>query len=308
MKKVFLFISLFILIALACDLSVTVAPSTSPAPLSTNTALPATSVPNATPTEIPASATMLPATAIPTALPPTSEEVEVSIDPLSLVLSPELASGARGLQIPRAEGQNVAPWEVTPGHTILKLEGYRLPGKSQPPQIYVYPAQAYAELYPGAFESLHRLDNLLGNPGAPISAEQLPAVPFFNAQQAFASQIQVVSFQNGRGVRFLTEYAQYPVSANNQDLFYQFQGLTSDGAYYIIAILPISNPNLAETSDPGAALPPAGVPYLYYANPNADMPGYYSAVTVLLNAAPQETFTPTLNQLDLLIQSMRITQ
>ena len=83
------------------------------------------------------------------------------------------------------------------------------------------------------------MNNILGAPGAPIAVAQLPTVPFFNAQQAFASNIQILSFQNGRGVRFLTEYAQYPVSANNQDLFYHFQGLTSDGAYYIIAILPI---------------------------------------------------------------------
>jgi hypothetical protein len=36
-KKAFLFLSLFILVSLACDLSFTVAPPTSPAPLPTNT-------------------------------------------------------------------------------------------------------------------------------------------------------------------------------------------------------------------------------------------------------------------------------
>ncbi|HEX9387675.1 MAG TPA: hypothetical protein VF918_15235, partial [Anaerolineales bacterium] len=65
----------------------------------------------------------------------------------------------------------------------------------------------------------------------------------------------MISFQNGQGVRFLTEYAQYAASANNHDLFYHFQGLTRDGAYYIIAILPITVPVLAETSDGGAVLP-----------------------------------------------------
>jgi hypothetical protein len=62
-------------------------------------------------------------------------------------------------------------------------------------------------------------------------------VPFFNAAQVFASNIKVISFQNGKGVRFLTEYAQHAASANNHNLFYYFQGLTGDGAYYIIAIL-----------------------------------------------------------------------
>jgi hypothetical protein len=151
------------------------------------------------------------------------------------------------------------------------------------------------------------LDNILGNPSASISSEQLPAVPFINAKQAFASNIQVMSFQNGRGVRFLIEYAQYPVSANNQDLCYHFQGLTSDGAYYIIAILPITAPVLAESSDATAVPPPGGVAYPDIGNPNADWQGNYNTVTALLNATSAEAFTPTINQLDLLIQSMRIT-
>ena len=141
----------------------------------------------------------------------------------------------------------------------------------------------------------------------PLSSEQLPAIPSFNAQQAFASNMQMISFQNGRGVRFLTEYGQYAVSANNNELFYHFQGLTSDGAYYIIAILPITVPVIAETSDGGAVLPPGGIPYPYFADPNADMEAYYTAVTALLDGTSPEAFSPTINRLDQLIQSMRIT-
>jgi len=262
-------------------------------------------------TQIPASPTLVPATLAPnakaTAPQPAFEGVEVSVDPLSIVLSPGLASGARGSQFSRAEGENVASWDVTPGHIQLKLEGYLLQGKSQQPQIYVYPALAYAEMCPAAFESIHRLDNILYAPGGPVLNDRLPAVPFFNAAQVFASNVQLISFQNGQGVRFVTEYAQYPASANNQDLFYHFQGVTRDGAYYIIAILPITAPMLAETSDGGAPLPSGGVPYPYFADPEADMQLYYKSVLDLLNASPSQVFTPTLDQLDQLIQSMKIT-
>jgi hypothetical protein len=230
----------------------------------------------------------------------------VTVDPLSIVLSPALAGGVRGLQRLRAEGDAVAPWEVTPGHVQLKLEGYLLQNRFHEPQIYVYPAQAYAEMYPPAFESLHRLNNILYTPGGPAPSNPLPAVPFFNAAQVFASNIQVVSFQNGQGVRFLTEYAQSAASANNHDLFYHFQGVTRDGAYYIVAILPVSAPVLAETSDAGAVLPAGGVPYPYMADPNADMELYYASVIDLLNATPAEAFAPTLTQLDSLIQSIRV--
>jgi hypothetical protein len=312
MKKVFLFLSVFIVATLACDLSVTVAPPTSPVPVSTNTMIPTLESATPTPEVFIALTQAIPATVVPnpTTTPPlpASTGVEVSVDPLSIVLSPGLASGARGSQFPRAEGDNVTPSDVTPGHVQLKLEGYLLQGKSHQPQIYVYPAQGYAEMVPAAFESIHRLNNILYDTSAPISDGQLPIVPFFNAQQVFASNIQVISFQNGRGVRFLTEYAQHPASANNTDLFYHFQGVTSDGTYYIIAILPISNPMLAETSDAGAALPSGGVPYPCFANPSADMQAYYNAVASLLNTTLPDAFFPTINQLDALIQSMRITQ
>lgn len=263
-----------------------------------------------TPSAIQAAATSIPATAAPiptsTVSEPPAHEVTVSFGPLNLVLPSGLASGISGNQVPRGEGQDLPYWAVTPGHTVVSLAGYPLQGKLHQPQIYIYPAMAYVEMMPGAFESIHRLDNILYGSGAPISVDQLPDVPFFGAQQVFATNVQQVSFQNGGGVRFVTEYAQYPASANNHDLFYQFQGLTRDGAYYIIAILPISNPALAETSDGGAVLPAGGIPYPDVNATNPDMAGYYNAITDLLNAQSPEAFAPTLNQLDMLIQSMQI--
>jgi len=306
-KKPLLFISLFIVVAMACDMSVSVAPSTSPAPVPTNTMNAA----SGSPTPIPPSVTSLPATAAPNAtstIPPQFfEGLEVSVAPLSIVLPPGLASGVRGTQFSRADGPDLPYWSLTPGHTVLKFEGYVLQGKSHEAEIYIYPALAYAQLVSGAFESIHRLDNILYAPGGPMINDQLPAIPFFNAQQVFASNIQLISFQGGQGVRFVTEYAQYAASANNHDLFYHFQGVTRDGDYYIVAILPITAPELAETSDGGAALPSGGVPYPYFADPDADMQSYYTSVVDVLNATPSESFGPTISQLDLLIQSMKIT-
>jgi len=232
--------------------------------------------------------------------------VEVSVDPLSILLSPALASGVRGDQVPRAAGQDLPYWELTPGHTVLTLEEYLLQGKFHEPQIYVYPAMAYAELVPGAFESMHRLRNVM-NPVGPITTDQLPAVPFFNAAQVFASNIQAIPFQNGSGIRFLTEYAQYPAPVNNHELFYHFGGFTSDGEYYIVAILPITAPVLAETSATAAPLPAGGIQYPILADPNpATLQKYYEDVANLLSATPNEAFTPTISHLDALIQSMRV--
>ncbi len=283
------------------------APAPTATDLPTNTMIPATG----DPTQIPVSPTPILgtealATAIPTAQPPTRTGTVVTFGSLTLVLPPGVASGASGRDYPLIDSEDAAWWQKTPGHLQIMLDDYYvLQERFHQPQIYVYPAQAYAELVPPAFESLHRLNNILGNPNGPISVDQLPAVPFFNAQQVFASNIQTISFQNGAGVRFLTEYAQYTAPVNNHELFYHFEGVTRDGAYYIIATLPLTVPVLAETSD-AADLPPLGIASPNITDPNADWQGYYTAVTDLLNVTPPDAFTPTINQLDLLIQSMQI--
>ena len=191
MKKAYLILSICILATAACGL---------PLQAATPTAVPPTPMPvlpSITP--LPATATPVPATAAPTstptAVPPAFEGMAVTFAPLSLVIPTGLASGASGSQIPPAEGADIPPWGVTPGHIQLDLEGYLLQGKFHEPQIFVYPAQAYAEIQNGAAESIKRLQAIQSNPGAPISPEQLPFVPFFNATQVFASNIQPVSFQ-----------------------------------------------------------------------------------------------------------------
>lgn len=283
-------------------------PAATPTNLPTNTMIPATEAPtqfSVSSTTVPE--TEVPATVIPGELPLSNMGTTVTFGSLTLIVPPEVASGASGSEYPRIDSEDAAWWQKTPGHLQVMLgDYYVLQGKFYQPQIYVYPAQAYAELVPAAFESLHRLNNILGNRNVPISVDQLPAVPFFNAQQVFASNIQAILFQNGGGVRFLTEYAQYAAPVNNHDLFYHFQGVTNDGAYYIIAIFPITVPVLAETSDPAAALPTGGIVYPDINDPNADWQGYYTDVTNLLNYTSPDTYTPMIDQLDLLIESMLI--
>jgi hypothetical protein len=232
---------------------------------------------------------------------------EVTFGQVTLLLPPEIANGASGREVHRVDSPESAWYLKAPAHLeILLGDYYVLQGKSIQPLIEVYPAQEYAQLAPAAFESMHRLDNILGNPGAVINAEQLPAIPFFNDLQAFAANIQVVSFQNGQGVRFLTEYGQAPPSANNHDLFYEFQGLTSDGSYYIVAVFPIATQGLGESADPADAVPVEGIAFPNMGDPNADWKGYYAAVVSFLDATPPDNFTPTINQLDALVQSIKI--
>jgi hypothetical protein len=232
---------------------------------------------------------------------------EVTYGPIALVVPAEVADGASGKEVLPFADDDAAWWSKTPGHTEVNLADYYiLQDKFHQPVIYVYPATDYAILVPNAFESIHRLRNIIAGV-VPITPDQLPIVPFFNAAQVFASNIQEISFQNGHGVRFLTEYAQYSASGNNQDLFYHFQGLSDEGDYFIIAILPITMSKLAETSDGDAVLPPGGISYTYFEEgSNFDAQAYYDQIVELLSDASPESFTPTISQLDALIQSIII--
>lgn len=301
MKKLILFVTVCLLSVSGCVSCVSVAvetPTVPAAEVSTATVEPTTT----TPEVFIALTQAVPATA----QPPQSQGLAVTYPPLSLVIPPEVATGASGSEQPRVDSEDAAWWQKTPGHLLVNLGDYSvLQGKTHQPQITVYPAMEYVELVPAAFEAIHRLDNILYGSVNPEPGN-LPAAPFINAQQSFASNIQVLSFQNGSGVRFVTQYDQYAAPANNQDLFYQFQGVTRDGAYYIVAIFPITTPVLAETSAADAPLPAGGIVYSDMMDTNADFPSYYAAVTGLLNAQSPEAFTPTLDQLDALVQSMLV--
>lgn len=307
MKNFASFTALFILTALACTscMYVTAKP---PVSLTTRTALPpAAEVPSSTPEpatptpEIFISLTQ----AVPGEFQPAGEQTTVSYSPLTFTIPPRIADGASMLTFPRLDSDDAAWWEKTPGHLQVSLaDTYLLQGKTHQPAIYVYPALAYAELLPPAFESIHRLDNFLYAPNNIPALSELPGVPFFNTQILFASQIQQVNFQNGSGIRYVTEYAQYAAPANNTDLFYTFIGLTTGGEWYVVAVFPLTSPVLAETSDAGAPLPERGL--AYPTDPAANMAAYYIGITDLLNAQLPESFTPHLAELDQLIQSMRI--
>ncbi len=232
---------------------------------------------------------------------------EVSFDRLSLVVPTGVAAGGSGTLVPEAKGDDVAPWDVAPEHIQFKLDGYALEGKLHQPQIYVYPAEAYAQLQErgAAAQSLERLRALLAQ-SSMVNVKELPSVPFFNVTEALAARVKVIPFQHGRGVRTLTEYAMSRAIINNQELIYHFEGLTDDGQYYVIAILPVTAPGLPEDGQPGSMVPPGGVPVPDFNDVNANWMGYYVDVREMLQGLEPGDYNPDLDQLDALIGSLTI--
>ena len=103
-------------------------------------------------------ATEVLATSIPAAQPPSDTGTLVTFGPLTLVVPPVVASGASSSDYPRNDSEDAAWWQKTPGHLQIMLgDYYVLKGQLHQPQIFVYPAQEYAELVPAAFESIRRV-------------------------------------------------------------------------------------------------------------------------------------------------------
>jgi hypothetical protein len=125
----------------------------------------------------------------------------------------------------------------------------------------------------------------------------LAMLPPSNAVQMFRAQVEPVTFAEGTGLRYLTQLSQGPVPANNQDLFYTFQGLTHDGATYVAAYFPVSLPELPDSPQIGEKEMAALM---------VDWEGYLDQVETMLNKQPRSAFTPDLAALDALIGSLSI--
>ncbi len=230
--------------------------------------------------------------------------VPVFASPIRMIIPTGLGTGASAETIDVATDQTSSPWDVAPSHLQLTLQGYTAEISYHVPQFFVYPAKEYAAANQTAAESIKRLQALLSNPNAGYTNDLLPDVPFLNAGQVFAAQEKVIQFKGGSGLRIVTQYAQDVSPINNSGLFYHFEGLSSDGNFYIIAILPTNLPFLAADNNPASAVPPGGVAFPPNDASGSSFENYYQQVTGLINNSTADQFNPSLNSLDALIQSI----
>ncbi len=234
----------------------------------------------------------------------TEAGVPFSATPIRFIIPAGLAEGASAETIDVVTDQTGASWDAAPAHLQLTFQGYALQSTFHVPQMFVYPALQYASMNPGAAETLKRLQAVLANPSGSYDKDTLPRVPFYNAGQVIAAQEKVIHFTGGSGVRFITQYGQDISPINNDSLFYHFAGLTDDGQYYIVAILPVNLPFLAADNNPSSPVPAGGVPFPPASASGSAFEGYFSQVSQRIEGAAPEQFDPPLGKLDALIASL----
>lgn len=280
---------------LGCTLTGVLQTPATPTPEATET--PSASPPPISPPDSPPTAGDTPAPTRAATYPPPALEA-VSFRGVSFSYDPALAGLVNAQVIEAVPPEDNPLWLVAPEHVQFTFVDYVLQEVFHEPAIYVYPAAEYAAASESAAEQIAGLRELLAEkPADPEGA--IPFLPVFNAGQFMAAQVEYLDFQNGSGVRFLTQYGQDVWPVNNQGLFYTFQGLTSDGRYYVALILPVTHPSLPatgeeimDTVDPGA-----------FAEGFRD---YLAEVEAALNAQDPASFLPDLATLDALIRSIRV--
>jgi hypothetical protein len=255
-------------------------------PAASTTTLPsstATSVPMAT---LEPTATVAPAT---TAVPAPAGSPQLSLD------TGNLATGFQTETVAAVPASDDAPyWEVLPEYTRVTLQGYPISSHLMQPQILIYPANELGKVNEGAGKVVSSLQSLLLSPQ---EVTPMPFLPLFNAMQVMHTQVQPLDFKSGLGLRYLTEFDQGMIPINNHELIYTYQGLTSDGKYYVAAVLPVTHPSLPADGEVTGKEPPEFT---------SDFPTYLADVVKTLNPQAAKTFTPDLTQMDALMSSLEI--
>lgn len=94
-----------------------------------------------------------------------------------------------------------------------------------------------------------RWEKILAGP-ANVSADKLFRDSDLGAGTYLWARIKKVDFPWGTGYTFLTQASQLTeYSPNNGDLKYEVQGITADRRYTIMAVFPVTHPDLPETAD-----------------------------------------------------------
>ena len=225
----------------------------------------------------------------------------ITCNELSFYLDPVLGSGYECDTVPESSSSDI-PMDVFiyPAHTELSIQNYPLIRTQFPSQVRIYPVHRFLELLPDVLP--HRVSDLerIISSGT-WSSRELPFLPPLPMMQTFFSHEAVISFNGGQGVRFITDYNESSHPISNRTIFYTFQGLTDDGMYWVAVTLPISSRILPEDVD----FPPPPEGYTvesWFQNYSS----YASEVKDALDAQAPGSFSPTINILDSLVNSITI--
>lgn len=278
--------TILLLSILACGMP-TQASSPTPSAIDTEVAATLTELTTVEPTN-----TEVPATQESGGLTPDGNSVDT--ENVSFLIPNGIANDATSITTTEVEYPYINPSNGDmPQHIKLTLNLYALSGTQFEPHIIIFHSSEYSkysEMTAGIINTMQTSQYM--------DSQTLPE----NLGSEFTAQIHAVNFKNGHGVRYLTQVFTNFLPVNNKDLFYYYQGMTDDGQYYVQAILPINAPFLSADDNPNSPLPTDGI--LFNMD---DFSSYLSATAQKLNTTDTFSFTPYLDHLDAMMESLVVT-
>lgn len=197
----------------------------------------------------------------------------------------------------------IAAWDGMgggqPSHHEFTFTHFADNGEERPspiPRIAVYPFDRLVEQVVNGKDKCTALLTLLDEKPQTID-DDIPIMIGFGAAQILRAQIKYIDFEGGRGLRFLTFYAQDLLFADNESIRYMFVGLTDDNSSFILGDFPVD-----------ASILPDKVDYRDYDSKTheANYPTYLAETTTALTNLPASEFTPDLSLLDAMFASLVI--
>ncbi|MFH1446804.1 MAG: hypothetical protein ABIG43_05260 [Chloroflexota bacterium] len=223
---------------------------------------------------------------------------DVSYEGISFSFDSSIAASVSPSTVPGQNlGENYMPGDTYPTHYEFLFNGYALAGAYHTAIIRVYPVAEYESISQLAVDSFAEFRAALDTHPSAGPDKYLPFIPFWPAAQILTAQSAYFDFQNGSGLRYMVMYGQELYPVDNKNLFYTYQGMTTDGAYYVSAILPISHRVLPNDADDVIG------DWETFMN-NWDT--YLFETVQLLGEQTPQSYYPQMNLLDAMMQSFSI--
>lgn len=229
------------------------------------------------------------------------ETKSANFEGVSFSFDAALAQTAEGKFLPaKPVEQAPALGGGAPPGILFTFNQQTLPDYFDPtkPQVYVYPVDGLKQLDASVAQNIEALEKILNEQSIPADQE-IPVFPLISAAQVFRSQARVIDFVNGRGVSFITYYAQDAAPIRGEQVFWTFQGLTIDSKYFVSVFWNIGSPAL-----PQGASAISGTEYDAFIK---EYQNYLNNLVTTLDALPPAGFNPNLGLLENLARSLNVT-
>ncbi|MFN8518667.1 MAG: hypothetical protein U0667_04575 [Chloroflexota bacterium] len=232
----------------------------------------------------------------------------VAFDGIGFSFDHSLGRSVNILRVPRQRPSTVGVVEPSPAHVVFALYGRQAESKRTPRvwdvpgTVNVYWTSAL-DGYELASRQLTELQRLLSERPDPATLEasaglsgELPYLPIEEAAQAIAARVTYIDTPELSGVAYVTGFRQDVFPFARGDFWYTFQGLSTDGRWYV-AVDWLLDASMFPATITQADARRVGTSASRWER-------YVKRTVATLDAAEPTAFTPSLTVLDDLVRSI----